>query len=234
MRAKASFRSFTLIELLVVIAIIAILAAMLLPALRNGREMAKRIACVSNMKSLSLNAAMYLNDFNNRWFYCSLPDGVHMWWQGDSEPPAFALPSFNSGYLKIPWKSGNYVKGSVLDCPAKADLKGYNGANNMDYMYNMTLTETTSRGWSFNNNNVKFQSKTPVFGEIIDFSEATNAHFFFCWAGSGFSPADGNRTFEWITHLGMDNFAFADGHISAQRREQSLDKDVFVWDTRQE
>ena len=59
-------RFFTLIELLVVIAIIAILAAMLLPALQQARESAKRASCVNNLKSCGSFAQQYADD-NKDW-----------------------------------------------------------------------------------------------------------------------------------------------------------------------
>ncbi len=59
-------RAFTLIELLVVIAIIALLMAILMPSLRAARDQAKRVHCVSNLKTLSLAWFMYKDENDDK------------------------------------------------------------------------------------------------------------------------------------------------------------------------
>ena len=133
--AKCTKRGFTLIELLVVIAIIAVLLAILMPAMRKIKEIARETACKSNLKNVGLAVQMYLDDYERK-----IPDtqssNQHLWYENDGI--TFRRPGSSNTYWGIYYK--DYIKGQtkIFGCPS------FQSATNTQLIYTYSGNEKVS------------------------------------------------------------------------------------------
>jgi len=113
---KPSVHGFTLIEMLVVIAIIALLVSILTPAVNRALENARRVGCISNLRSLGQATLTYVVDNNQRIPFIKAASGPG---SGYANPPWYHLLAPYAGAEVRTAISLEAGTDKVFRCPAQ-------------------------------------------------------------------------------------------------------------------
>jgi len=116
---------FTLIELLVVIAIIGVLIALLLPAVQQAREAARRTQCNNKLKQIGIATHNYLDTYQcfpsaGSYWRCAATDGIG----GGFSVFGFLLPFMERSDLYDLLNTSMNGHANGCDAPAKNDTVG--------------------------------------------------------------------------------------------------------------
>jgi len=132
---------FTLVELLIVIAIIAILAGMLLPALKNARDMAKSSTCVNNLKQIGVFVNFYASDYDD-YILPSQNSVGYLWWLvlENLYNPRFSYPGNTSGTSQVFHCPAQPLTDYTFSC-ISGSVNNYSYNTNISRLYGVIIPQ---------------------------------------------------------------------------------------------
>jgi len=224
MKSMRRQRGFTIIELLIVIAIISMLSSILVPSLSRAKAVARRVACLSNIRNMVIAANHYATVHDGTFpisQYC--PSDVTKYTYVAWDYRYRADGKLDPGLL---WSEGQDL--AVLQCPSYDGPANWFGDKYTGYNYN---TSYTGHGQG---------EAIAAPARIIDVKDPTNCALFGDGENSAGankfmrSPftATGDRLFtqrcagtQGFRHIGTTNVGFCDGHVAtlAERYSETSD-----------
>ncbi|HCE44099.1 MAG TPA: hypothetical protein DET40_11170 [Lentisphaeria bacterium] len=206
---------FTLIELLVVIAIIAILICMLLPALKQAKEIALSTTCKSNMKQLGAAMMMYVSD-NQGYYPPGSPTYSNFTWNGVTKSSA-----------TVPWYSAYFIGpyfGNTNICATSFDQPWQTPTNKAAYcpkllaLYNGFPGNRTWIGYNgrFPNNFCYGGTIRPFTAisnptKVVLFVDVVSGYIFERWYIN--EAGYGSTSWPEYRHVNSANVTFLDGSV---------------------
>ena len=209
-------RGFTLIELFVVIAIIAVLAALLFPALGRGKNTARRVHCLSNLRQMAIAAQIYAEENQSTYpiaYYSELRSGITYAVCWDLTTQLGSSSSVEPGLL---W-SRQGAK-AIQQCPSFRGKANWLNDPYTGYNYNTSYIghgEHETIQVPAKTAEVHQPSHTVIFG---DGEHAAGANKFMRapWKNPGDQTFKGRWAgTQGFRHYAQSNAAFCDGHAES-------------------
>jgi prepilin-type N-terminal cleavage/methylation domain-containing protein/prepilin-type processing-associated H-X9-DG protein len=226
---------FTLIEMLVVVAILVLLIALLVPALQNAREMAKRSVCLSNMRQTQEGVLHYAADYNGvitgpGWIYAGNGfvgsyDPGYNGQSGTADPNYFP----NTKGIRCPKNNqkpndisnaygqpfGCYTDPATIGAPPPKEADGYH------YYTFLSRIKGSSASYLLLIDTVRVGNNSPSYPPCYNYTLPGGGSGL-AWPTGTLWPAgpsvcmnqiwSGDVPAVWLAHFDQANAAFADGH----------------------